>query len=107
MTRYNIFHADLITRAIQDENISVEEFEGGCITIDAAEFINEDEFVPKGWKETTKFEKRMQETKKIIPKRCTHPICHCTDGVDTIDCWAFLNERFKECPYANCECYKR
>lgn len=51
MTRYNIFHADLITRAIQDENISVEEFEGGCITIDAAEFINEDEFVPKGWED--------------------------------------------------------
>lgn len=47
--KYNIFHADLITRAIQDENISVEEFEGGCITIDAAEFINEDEFVPSGW----------------------------------------------------------
>ena len=47
--KYNIFHADLITRAIQDENISVEEFKGGCITIDAAEFINEDEFVPSGW----------------------------------------------------------
>lgn len=49
--KYNIFHADLITRAIQSENISVEEFEGGCITIDAAEFINEDEFVPSGWEE--------------------------------------------------------
>lgn len=51
MTRYNIFHADLITRAVQDENISVEEFEGGCITIVAAEFINEDELVPSGWEE--------------------------------------------------------
>lgn len=49
--KYNIFHADLITRAIQDENISVEEFEGACITIDAAEFINEDEFVPSGWED--------------------------------------------------------
>lgn len=49
--KFNIFHADLITRAIQDENISVEEFEGGCITIDAAEFINEDEFVPSGWED--------------------------------------------------------
>lgn len=47
--KFNIFHADLITRAMQDESISVEEFEGGCITIDAAEFINEDEFVPSGW----------------------------------------------------------
>ena len=47
--KYNIFHADLITRAIQDESISVDKFEGGCITIDAAEFINEDEFVPSGW----------------------------------------------------------
>ena len=47
--KYNIFHADLIARAIQDENISVEEFEGGCITIGAAEFIDEDEFVPAGW----------------------------------------------------------
>ena len=47
--KYNVFHANLITRAIQDENISVEEFEGGCITICAAEFIDEDEFVPSGW----------------------------------------------------------
>lgn len=49
--KYNIFHADLITRAMQDESISVEEFEGGCITIGAVEFINEDEFVPSGWGE--------------------------------------------------------
>ena len=49
--KFNIFHADLITRAIQDENISVEEFERGCITIGAAEFINEDELVPSGWEE--------------------------------------------------------
>ena len=47
--KYNIFHADLIARAIQDENISVEEFEGGCITIGSAELIDEDEFVPAGW----------------------------------------------------------
>lgn len=25
MTKYNIFHADLITRAIQDESISVDK----------------------------------------------------------------------------------
>ena len=45
--------------------------------------------------------------KKIIPKHCTHPICHCTDGVDTIDCFSFLNERFEECPHKDCECYKK
>ena len=46
--------------------------------------------------------------KKILtPKNCTHPICHCIDGVDTIDCWSFLNERFKECPHTKCECYKK
>ena len=45
--------------------------------------------------------------KRLIPKHCTYPICHCTDGVDTIDCWTFLNERFKECPHKDCECYKK
>jgi len=44
---------------------------------------------------------------KIIPKHCSLPICHCADGVDTIDCWTFLNERFEECPHKDCECYKK
>lgn len=34
--------------------------------------------------------------KKIISKNCTHPIYHCSDGIDTVDCWTFLNERFDE-----------
>lgn len=51
MTRYNTFHADLITRAVQDESISVEEFEGGCITICAAEQQDNDYYVPSGWEE--------------------------------------------------------
>lgn len=47
------------------------------------------------------------QKKRLIPKRCTMPVYHCADGVDTIDCWTFLNERFEECPYTNCECYKK
>lgn len=47
--KYNIFHADLIARAIQDDNMSIEDFWSGCLTIDAAEFINDDDRVPDGW----------------------------------------------------------
>lgn len=46
---YSIFHADLITRAIQDESISVEQFEIGYGLIAIAEQQDKDEFVPKGW----------------------------------------------------------
>lgn len=49
--KYNIFHADLITRAIQDESISVDKFEIGCIQTTIAELQSEDEFVPSGWEE--------------------------------------------------------
>lgn len=49
--KYNIFHADLITRAIQDESISVGQFEVGCYLIAIAEQQDKDEFVPKGWEE--------------------------------------------------------
>lgn len=49
--KYNIFHADLITRAIQDESISVDKFEIGCIQTTIAELQGEDEFVPSGWEE--------------------------------------------------------
>ena len=51
MTRYNIFHADLITRAVQDESISVEQFEIGCGLIAIAEQQDNDYFVPGGWEE--------------------------------------------------------
>lgn len=47
--KYNIFHADLIARAIQDDNMSIEDFWSGCLTIDAVEFIDDDEHVPDGW----------------------------------------------------------
>lgn len=49
--KYNIFHADLINRAIQDESISVDKFEIGCDLIAIAEQQDKDEFVPKGWEE--------------------------------------------------------
>lgn len=48
---YSIFHADLITRAMQDERISVGQFEIGCDLIGIAEQRDEDEFVPRGWEE--------------------------------------------------------
>lgn len=47
--KYNIFYADLITRAMQDESISVGQFEIGCGLIAIAEQRDKDEFVPKGW----------------------------------------------------------
>ncbi len=49
--KYNIFHADLITRAMQDESISVEKFEIGCNLIAIAEQQDNDYFVPGGWEE--------------------------------------------------------
>lgn len=49
MLKYNIFHADLITRAIQDESISVDKFVSGCNLIGLAEEQDSDYFVPSGW----------------------------------------------------------
>ena len=49
--KYNIFHADLITRAIQDESISVDKFVIGCGLIAIAEQQDNDYFVPSGWEE--------------------------------------------------------
>lgn len=45
--------------------------------------------------------------RKIIPRHCTMPVYHCSDGIDTVDCWTFLNERFEECQNTNCEFYKK
>lgn len=47
--KYNPFHADLIARAMQDESISVWQFEIGCGLITIAESQDKSEFVPKGW----------------------------------------------------------
>lgn len=46
---YNIFHADLITRAVQNDRITVEQFKIACGVIAMAESVDNDEFVPKGW----------------------------------------------------------
>ena len=51
MTKYNIFHADLITRAVQNDRITVEQFKIACGIIAMAERSDGDEFVPKGWEE--------------------------------------------------------
>lgn len=49
--KYNIFHADLITRAIQNDRITLEQFDVACGVIAMAESVDNDEFVPKGWEE--------------------------------------------------------
>ena len=51
LKHYNVFHADLVTRAIQDDDMSIEVFERGCREIQKAELVENDEFVPKGWEE--------------------------------------------------------
>ena len=49
--KYNIFHADLITRAVQKDRITVEQFKIACGVIAMAERSDGDKFVPKGWEE--------------------------------------------------------
>lgn len=49
MLKYNIFHADLIIRAIQDESLSVDKFGIGCNLIGISEEQDNDYFVPSGW----------------------------------------------------------
>lgn len=49
--KYNIFHADLITRAIQNDRITVEQFKVACGVIAMAESVDNDEFVPTGWED--------------------------------------------------------
>ena len=46
-------------------------------------------------------------SKKIIPKNCTMHIYHCADGIDTVWCYSFLNERFDECTHKDCKFYKK
>lgn len=48
---YNIFHADLICRAIQDNDLSFDTFRNGINEIRKAEKEDKDEYIPKGWEE--------------------------------------------------------
>lgn len=48
---YNLFHADLITRVIQNDRITAKQFEVACGVIAMAESMDNDEFVPKGWED--------------------------------------------------------
>ena len=47
-SHYNLFHADMIQRALNDDSISLQEFVDGCTAIDASErYTENDEFTPK------------------------------------------------------------
>ena len=45
-SHFNLFHADLINRAIYDESVSLEDFIRGCKLIMETECGDDDEFVP-------------------------------------------------------------
>ena len=46
-TRHNMFHADMIQRAMFDDSISAEDFINGCVAIHASERdTDDDEFTP-------------------------------------------------------------
>lgn len=51
LKQYSRFHADLIARATQDDNMPIDVFEQGIIEIQEAEESNNYEFVPKGWED--------------------------------------------------------
>lgn len=51
LQHFNIFHADLITRAIQDKSLDRYDFIRGCVDIIQSEETDDNEFIPKGWKE--------------------------------------------------------
>lgn len=50
---YNLFHADLISRAITDGSISIDAFKEGIKDIGISEKFDDDtdEFIPKEWEE--------------------------------------------------------
>ena len=48
LKQYSRFHADLIARAIQDDNMPIDVFEQGIVEIQKAEDSDNCEFVPKG-----------------------------------------------------------
>ena len=44
---FNLFHANLICRAVQDDTISVNDFKFGVKAIQDSEECGQDEFVPQ------------------------------------------------------------
>lgn len=47
-SNYNLFHADMISRAIYDDNVSLKDFIVGCAAIHISERdTDDDEFTPK------------------------------------------------------------
>jgi hypothetical protein len=49
-SKYSLFHADLICRAMHDDSISLEDFINGCKKISESERDDVDEFVPNEFK---------------------------------------------------------
>ena len=50
-SHYNLFHADMIKRALGDDTISLKDFIEGCVAIHMSEKDTEDdEFTPKEFK---------------------------------------------------------
>ena len=47
-THYNLFHSDMICRAMQDDDVSLKDFITGCVAIHESEKnTDDDEFTPK------------------------------------------------------------
>ena len=50
-SHYNLFHADMIQRAMNDDSISLKDFIAGCVAIHTSERdTDEDEFTPNEFK---------------------------------------------------------
>ena len=47
-SHYNMFHADMISRALHDDSVTIQDFIHGCVSIAMAERdMDDDEFIPK------------------------------------------------------------
>lgn len=47
-SHYNMFHADMISRALHDDSVTIQDFIHGCVSIVMAERdTDDDEFTPK------------------------------------------------------------
>lgn len=50
-SHYNLFHADMIQRALGDDTISLKDFVTGCVAIHTSERdTDDDEFTPNEFK---------------------------------------------------------
>lgn len=50
-SHYNLFHADMMQRALNDESVSLKDFITGCVAIHTSERdTDDDEFTPEEFK---------------------------------------------------------